>query len=220
MAAEEAKKIKGSKLVIASNNAGKVKEISELLAPYDIEVISASSFDYPEPIETGSTFIENAEIKSKYYALKTGLPALSDDSGLEVMALDGAPGVYSADWAGNPRDFNKAMNMVEEKLNDLSVNTRGSLTEKERENLRANFTCLLSLCLPDGTTQNFEGQVFGHLQFPPRGSKGFGYDAIFVPDDYIQTFAEIDSEEKQRISHRANAFKKFLRIFEVSRKSA
>ena len=174
-------KFTGKKLVLASNNKGKVKEFDKLLKPYDIEVVPAGDFPYPEPIETGTTFIENAEIKSRYYATKTGFPALSDDSGLEVDSLNGEPGVYSADWAGEPRDFYVAMDKVEKALIKLGIKTRGDLDEKQRAKLKCNFTCLLSLCYPDGKTQNFEGKVHGYLTFPIRGEAGFGYDPLFTP---------------------------------------
>ena len=206
------KKFEGTKLVLASNNKGKVKEFQLLLAPYDIEVLPAGNFPFPEPVETGTTFIENAEIKSCYYAEKTGLPALSDDSGLEVDALKGAPGVYSADWAGEPRDFYRAMQKVEDELIKAGIKTR-NVDETDKAKLKCNFTCLLSLCTPDGKIQNFEGKVFGHLQFPPKGEKGFGYDAIFVADGHDKTFAEIEPGEKYKISHRSNAFKKFEEYF-------
>lgn len=204
------KNFKFNKLVIATNNKGKLKEITQLLKPFNVEILSASDFPYPEPVETGTTFTENAEIKSRYYAEKTSLPSLSDDSGLEVDALGGSPGVYSANWAetGSGRDFYFAMRKLEQELQKKNINTTGNLSPKEKEKLKCNFTCLLSLCLPDGKTHNFEGKIFGHLQFPPKGEKGFGYDPIFVANGYNNTFAEIDPEEKYRISHRANAFKK------------
>ncbi len=200
--------------MLASNNKGKVKEISELLKPYDIEVIAAGNFLYPEPEETGTTFIENAEIKSRYYATRTGLPALSDDSGLEVDALNGEPGVYSANWAevGDGRDFYVAMDKVEKALNNVGVKTR-DVNETERAKLKCNFTCMLSLCMPDGTTQNFEGKVFGHLTYPIRGEAGFGYDPVFTPFGYDKTFAEMNPEDKYKISHRADAFKKLEEFF-------
>lgn len=205
--------LRENKLVIASNNKGKVKEISILLAPYNISVISAGEFPYPEPVESGTTFIENAEIKSRYYAERTKLPSLSDDSGLEVESLRGAPGVYSADWAGEPRDFNVAMHKVEEELNKLNIKTRGELTVAEKEKLKCNFTCMLSLCMPDGSIKNFEGKVFGHLTFPIRGDKGFGYDALFTPVGHTRTFAEMEPEEKYSMSHRSDAFKKLKAFF-------
>ncbi len=205
----------GKKLVLASNNKGKVKEISELLKIFDIEVVPAGSFPYPEPEETGTTFLQNAEIKSRYYATRTGLPALSDDSGLEVESLQGRPGVYSADWAetGEGRDFYLAMDKVEQELNNSGIKTR-NINEDEKAKLACNFTCMLSLCQPDGTTHNFEGKVFGHLTYPIRGEAGFGYDPCFTPLGHNQTFAEMNPQDKYKISHRANAFVKlqaFLR---------
>jgi XTP/dITP diphosphohydrolase len=207
-------KFSQNKLVLATNNNGKVKEISNLLSQYKIEILDASKFPYPEPIESGTSFVENAEIKSSYYALKTGIPSLSDDSGLEVNSLNGNPGVYSADWAGNPRDYYKAMNLVEEELNKKNIKTREPLSIHEKDLLKCNFTCLLSLCLPSGEKINFEGKVFGHLTFPPRGDRGFGYDAIFVAEGMDKTFAEIAPEVKHKISHRADAFNKLKMIFE------
>ena len=206
----------GDKLLIASNNQGKIKEIKKLLQPYNIQALSASDFPYPEPKETGISFVENAEIKSRYYAEKTGITSLSDDSGLVVDALNGAPGVYSADWAEteNGRDFNMAMQKVEDALNEAGIKTRGELSAKDKAKLRCNFTCLLSLCTPDGKTKNFEGKVFGYLTFPQRGDKGFGYDAIFRTLNGDKTFAELEPEEKHKISHRADAFKKFKNYIE------
>lgn len=206
-------KFSGKKLVIASNNKGKVKEIKALLEPFGIDVISAGDFPYPEPEETGTTFLENATIKSTYYATRTGLPALSDDSGLEVPSLNGEPGVYSANWAEveGGRDFYVAMDKVEKSLNDKGIKTRGDLSENERAKLKCNFTCMLSLAMPDGSTQNFEGKVFGHLTYPIRGEAGFGYDPCFTPLGYNKTFAEMNPEEKYKISHRADAFKKLTK---------
>ena len=200
--------------MLASNNKGKVREFAELMKPYAINVLPAGNFPYPEPVETGTTFTENAEIKSRYYATKTNLPALSDDSGLEVEALKGQPGVYSADWAevNGSRDFHKAMERVEQELIKAGYKTR-DLTPQDKLKLKCNFTCMLSLCYPDGTTRNFEGKVFGHLQFPPKGEKGFGYDAIFVAGGMNKTFAEIEPDEKYKISHRSNAFKKLQKFF-------
>jgi len=206
------------KLVIASNNKGKIKEISLLLSPFEIEVVAAGEFPFTEPEETGDTFIENAEIKSRYYATHTGVLSLSDDSGLEVEALDGAPGVISANWAekvpGGERDFNFAMQRVENELIAAGIKTRGNLSVAEKAKLKANFTCVLSLCDDMGKTINFTGKVFGTLQFPPKGDKGFGYDAIFVADGMDKTFAEIDREEKYKISHRSDAFAKLKKYFE------
>jgi len=185
--------IRGSEIIIATHNAGKVREIGALLAPYGMTCLSAGELGLPEPEETGATFIENAKIKALAAAQASGKPALADDSGLVVSALGGAPGVYSARWAGPDKDFSLAMKRVEEALND-SPDTS------------AAFICALCLAWPDGETACFEGRVDGHLVFPPRGEKGFGYDPIFVPDGYEHSFAEMEAAEKQAISHRAKAF--------------
>ena len=187
----------GGKLVIASHNPGKVGEIADLLAPFGAEVISAGDLGLPEPVEDGLTFIANAEIKARAAAEASGLPALADDSGLAVHALDGAPGIYSARWAGPGKDFLAAMKKVEQRLEN----------ESDRS---AHFACALSLCWPDGHLETFEGQVHGSLVWPPRGDRGFGYDPAFVADGLDLTFAEMDPEAKHAISHRAVAFKKLV----------
>lgn len=189
----------GAKLVLASHNKGKIFEFRGLLAPYHIDVVSSAELGITEPEETGSTFAANAALKAEVTAKMSGLPALADDSGLEVEALGGAPGIYSARWAGEPRDFYAAMARVERELT----------AHNQIENARANFICVLCLAMPDGETQIFEGRVFGRLTFPPRGTNGFGYDPIFVPDGYTQTFGEMDPEAKQLISHRQAAFTAF-----------
>jgi len=196
------RKLQPGKLVIASHNQGKVREIRALLAPYGIEPVSAGDLGLPEPEETGTTFAENALIKARASAEGSGLVALADDSGLCVEALGGDPGVYTADWAETPkgRDWHLAMGKVEEKLRALG-------TDVDRS---AHFVCTLALCWPDGETALFEGRVAGHLIWPPRGTLGFGYDPVFVPDGYDQTFAEIEPEAKHAISHRAEAFKKLV----------
>jgi len=181
------------KLVIASHNQGKVREIGELLAPFGVETVSAGDLDLPEPVEDGLTFIANAEIKALAAATASGLPALADDSGLEVAALGGEPGIYSARWAGPSKDFSVAMKSVMEKL-------------ANQDNKKANFTCALTLAWPDGYTESFEGKVFGDLTWPMRGAKGFGYDPIFIPSGHDVTFAEMDPSAKHAMSHRANAF--------------
>lgn len=192
------KKFDEKKLLIASGNAGKIKEIKELLAPFSVEVISAKEFDLVEPEENGLTFIENAEIKAKYYGDKTGFPALADDSGLCVNALNGAPGIYSARWAGEDKDFSIAMKKIAEKL-------------KDKRDKTAYFACALSLYWPDsGDSESVEGRVNGSLVFPPRGEKGFGYDPIFIANGNTKTFAEMIPEEKAAISHRSDAFKKLI----------
>lgn len=196
------RKLQPGKLVIASHNKGKVREIRALLAPYGIEPVSANDLGLPEPEETGTTFAENALIKARASAEGSGLPALADDSGLCVTAIGGDPGVYTADWAETPngRDWHLAMGKVEEKLKALGPGVDRS----------AQFVCTLALCWPDGETALFEGRVSGHLTWPPRGALGFGYDPVFVPDGCDQTFAEIAPEAKHAISHRAEAFKKLV----------
>lgn len=200
-------KLGGQSLVIATHNAGKLKEIAALLAPYGIECLSAGSLGLPEPEETGTTFVENALIKARAAAQAAQLPALADDSGLSVTALGGRPGVYTADWAerqrfeGEPgRDWFMAMGKVEGLL-------AGQGPEVDRS---AWFSCVLALAWPDGETAVYEGRVDGTLTWPPRGALGFGYDPVFVPQGRMQTFAEIDPAEKHKISHRADAFAKLV----------
>jgi len=186
-------------LVLASHNQKKIEEMRTMLAPYNIELKSAKDFDLVEPDETEDTFQGNALIKAKAAMEATGLPSLSDDSGLSIDALGGAPGVYSADWAEteNGRDFQMAMSKVNDKIGGINGTQTG------------RFTSLLALVLPNGQEEFFEGVVEGKLSWPPCGDKGFGYDPIFVPAGYQVTFAEMDSEEKNKISHRALAMKKF-----------
>ena len=188
-----------SKLVIASHNAGKVREIGELLAPFGVDVVSAGELDLPEPVEDGDTFIANAQIKALAAATAANLPALADDSGLCVHALGDEPGVYSARWAGADKDFQAAMQSVEEALNTAEAGDRS-----------AHFACALTLAWPDGHMETFEGQVHGTMVWPPRGDKGFGYDPTFVPNGFGTTFAEMNPEQKHAMSHRANAFKKLV----------
>jgi len=183
-------------LVIASHNAGKVKEIGALTAPLGIRVISASEAGIDEPEETGDSFAENATLKAVYSSNPTGLPALSDDSGLVVPAIGGAPGIYSARWAGPNKDFNVAFERIQKELGDLPAN--------------AYFICVLALSIPGRPVELFEGRIDGTLTFPPRGEKGFGYDPIFIPEGHNKTFAEFDPDFKNSISHRAIAFAKFL----------
>ena len=194
------RKLGPGRLVIASHNDGKVKEINDLLSPLGIEAVSAKKLGLPDPEETGTTFAENAELKALAAAKASGLPALADDSGLSVTALAGAPGIFSARWAGEPRDFGMAMKKVETAVFDTGT-----------EDFSARFVCALSLAWPDGHTETFEGELKGVLIFPGRGDKGFGYDPIFVPDGYHKTFAEMDPEEKHAISHRADAFRKLMK---------
>ncbi|WNK01632.1 RdgB/HAM1 family non-canonical purine NTP pyrophosphatase [Thalassospiraceae bacterium LMO-JJ14] len=186
------------KLVIASHNVGKVREIAELLSPYGVEVVSAGDLGLAEPEETGTTFIDNALLKAHAAADAAKLPALADDSGLAVNALDGAPGIYSARWAGAGKDFGAAMEKVEELL-------RGS------EDRSAKFVCALALAWPDGHADVFEGTVRGEITWPPRGDKGFGYDPIFTADGEDITFAEMEPARKHALSHRADAFAKLVR---------
>lgn len=190
----------GTKLVVASHNAGKVREIEELLAPYGLKVLGAAALRIPEPEETGSTFAENAVLKAEAAMKASGLPALSDDSGLCVAALNGAPGIYSARWAGPKKDFRVAMKRVEDEM------AGGSNPDK-----RAYFVCALALAAPGAETEVFEGRVYGALTFPPRGDRGFGYDPIFIPEGYRFTFGEMDAKAKHDISHRARAFEKFAK---------
>ena len=195
------------RLVIASHNAGKVREIRALLEPFGIEPVSAGDLGLPEPEETGTTFRENALLKAHASASGAGLPALADDSGLEVAALGGRPGVYTADWAerqwfeGNKgRDWYLAMGKVEGLLAEQGVDVdRG-----------ATFVCTLALAWPDGHAEVFEGRAEGTLTWPPRGKLGFGYDPVFVPVGNTLTYAEIAPEEKHAISHRADAFAKLV----------
>jgi XTP/dITP diphosphohydrolase len=195
------------KVVIATHNPGKLAEMRELLTPYGIAAIAASELGLPEPEETGKTFIENAEIKARAAAVGACIPALADDSGLCVDALGGAPGINSARWAGSSRDFGAAIIKVEQALR----------AAKARSPFKAHFSCALALAFPEGEIHSFEGKVFGELVFPPRGSLGFGYDPIFLPDGCTRTFGEMTSEEKHGIpadgspalSHRARAFQLF-----------
>lgn len=190
---------RGTQLVVASHNAGKVREIKALLGPHGIEAISAGSLGLAEPEETGSTFAANAEIKAIASAKASRHAALADDSGLCVDALDGAPGIYSARWAGPTKDFRIAMTRIHDELRDKGLSTSA-----------AKFVCALCVALPSGEFQTFEGEVHGHLAFPPRGDHGFGYDPIFVANGMEQTFAEIDPAKKHAMSHRAKAFEKLL----------
>ena len=201
------RKIRPGKLVIATHNAGKLKEIAALMAPHGLDCISAGALGLPEPAETGKTFIENALLKAHAAAKASGLVALADDSGLAVAALDGRPGVYTADWAERQwyegpagRDWYMAMGKVE-----------GMLQAKGPETARdAWFSCVLAIAWPDGEQAVYEGIAEGSLTWPPRGGLGFGYDPVFVPSGRTQTFAEIDPSEKHRISHRADAFAKLV----------
>ncbi len=186
----------GDQLVIASHNPGKVEEIAALLAPFAGEGIAAGSLGIPEPEETGDSFEANAALKARAAAAASELPSLADDSGLVVPALSGAPGIYSARWAGPAKDFRVAMERVHRELGDKDRN--------------ASFVAVLALAWPDGPTELFRGEVEGSLTWPPRGDRGFGYDPIFIPQGAALTFGEIDPVEKHRISHRARAFAKLV----------
>lgn len=192
----------GGKLVVASHNAGKVREIGDLLRPYGVETVSAKELGLAEPAETETTFTGNARIKSHAAAKASGLPALSDDSGLSVEALGGAPGVYTADWAETPtgRDYAQAMARVWEELEATAA----------AEPRRAAFHCCLSLAWPDGQDETVLGRAPGRVVWPPRGDRGFGFDPMFVPDGYSMTFGEMEPAEKHAISHRADAFSQLI----------
>lgn len=196
------RKLKENKIVLASHNAGKLREIAHLLEPFGIEVMSAGEFGLDEPEETEDTFVGNARIKAHFAACETGLPALSDDSGITVDALGGAPGVYTADWAETPtgRDFPMAMTKV------------WDLLEKQNapEPRKAAFNCVLCLAWPDGHDEVFEGRVSGNIVWPMRGDLGFGFDPIFLPDGETETFGEMEQTKKHGMSHRANAFAKMV----------
>lgn len=194
------RKLAPGKLVIASHNQGKVREIGELLAPFGIETVSAGALGLPEPPETGTSFIANAELKARAATDLSGLPALADDSGLCVEALGGDPGIFSARWAGEDKDFGLAMRLVHEAM------------EREGPDVGrdAHFICALSLAWPDGHVESFEGRVDGLIVWPPRGTQGFGYDPIFQPLGRAETFGEIEPDEKHAMSHRADAFRQLV----------
>lgn len=201
------RRLSGKRLVIATHNAGKLKEIAGLLAPYGIECLSAGQLGLPEPEETGTTFVENALLKAHAAAKAAQMPALADDSGLSVTALGGRPGVYTADWAERQwfegpagRDWYMAMGKVEGLLTELGPDTDRSCW----------FTSVLAIAWPDGDEAVYEGRATGTFTWPPRGTVGFGYDPAFVPDGYDQTYAELPFEQKQAISHRADALAKLV----------
>ena len=194
----------GPKLVIATHNEGKLREIQELLGPHGIECVGAAELGLPEPDEIGNSFIDNAELKAREAADLSGLPALADDSGISVDALQGLPGIFSARWAedddGN-RDFKRAMERVWREVEAADPELGHD----------AHFTCALAIAWPDnGQTESFEGKVFGTLVWPPRGQNGFGYDPMFVPTGDERTFGEFEPNEKHAISHRAEAFRKLV----------
>ena len=216
MTGEAARKLEPGRLVIASHNQGKVREIAALLGPYGIEPVSAAELDLPEPEETGTTFLDNADLKARAAADLSGIVALADDSGLCVEALGNRPGIFSARWAlvegghvpaddepghiEGDRDFGVAMRRVQRELEALGP-------EVSRN---AHFVCALAVVWPDGRSEWFEGRVDGTLVWPPRGQNGFGYDAMFLPEGHEQTFGEMDAEAKHAISHRAAAFRKLV----------
>lgn len=194
------RKLAPGKLVIASHNQGKVREIAELLGPHGIEPVSAGALGLPEPDETGTTFIANAELKALQAADLSGLPALADDSGLCVEALGGEPGIFSARWAGPDKDFSLAMRLVQD-----AVTAKGPEAGRN-----AHFMCALALAWPDGHVEAFEGRVDGVLVWPPRGTQGFGYDPMFQPIGHSVTFGEMEPGAKHAMSHRADAFAKLV----------
>jgi XTP/dITP diphosphohydrolase len=195
------------RVVIATHNPGKLREMTELLAPYGIETVSAGLLNLPEPEETGTTFAENARIKAEAATKASGLPAFADDSGIAVAALDGAPGIHSARWGGRTKDFRLAMDMVESKVRERNGGKAG--------NRNAHFVSALCVAWPDGHVEEFEARVDGVLVWPPRGDAGFGYDAMFLPNGHERTFGEMTADEKHGLpprglglSHRARAFLK------------
>ena len=195
--------LRDQKIVIATHNKGKLEEFAALLKPYGVEAVSAGALGLPEPVETENTFAGNARIKALSAMKASGLIAVSDDSGLCVEALEGEPGVYTADWAGPDRDWNRAMRLVEEKLQ-----AKGATTPDQR---RAYFACTLCVMWPDGEERIYEGRAQGSLAWPPRGVLGHGYDPVFVPQGGTRTFAELSHEEKNLISHRARALEQLVR---------
>ncbi|MCB9991006.1 MAG: RdgB/HAM1 family non-canonical purine NTP pyrophosphatase [Rhodospirillales bacterium] len=192
------RKFDGKTLVLATHNQGKVREISALLEPYGVSCVSAAALRLDEPEETGGSFADNAILKALAAAKASGEIALADDSGLAVNALDGAPGIYSARWAGPEKDFGMAMQTVQDRLG-------------ESEDRSAAFVCVLALGWPDGHAEVVQGRCDGQIVWPPRGEKGFGYDPVFVPDGFDRSFAEMTQQEKQRISHRARAFAELVK---------
>lgn len=194
-----ARRVTEKRIVVASHNAGKVREINDLLHPFGLEAVSAAELKLPEPEETEDTFIGNALLKARAAARASGLPALSDDSGLAVDALDGAPGIHSARYAGPDRDFDFAMARLNR---DMAASGRPERT--------ARFVCALALVWPDGEEAAFEGKVEGEITFPPRGAHGFGYDPVFQPLGHAISFGEMDPAEKHGMSHRADAFRQLI----------
>jgi len=195
---------KTKKILIATNNKGKFKEIKELL-PKKIEYFSPKDFNMKEPIENGKTFQENAKIKSLYGSRKSKLVCISDDSGIEISALNNRPGIYSARWAGRTKNFNIAINKVFEKLK-----------KKNKLNSKAKFVCCLSIAFPNGKSKEFVGKINGRISFPAKGKRGFGYDPIFLPLNHKKTFGQLSHKHKQRLSHRYKAFSKIKKYFKFS----
>ena len=198
-----ARRLTTARLIVASHNAGKVREIAALLEPLGVEAVGAAALGLAEPEETGDTFVANAALKARAAATASGEPALADDSGLVVPALDGAPGIYSARWAGPGKDFRVAMNRIQREL---------AAGGHEIVGAAAYFICALSLGWPDGDCETVEGRVDGTLTFPPRGPHGFGYDPIFIPDGRARTFGEMPPVEKQPLTHRARAFEQLATL--------
>jgi len=196
----------GDTILVATHNQGKLEEIVHLLQPFGVTVTSAMAMNLPEPEETGTTFVENARIKSHAAAQATGLPALADDSGLEVAALNNQPGVYTADWAktSKGRDFEMAMTKVQNLL----------MSRSAPYPRKARFRCTLVLAWPDGYDDVFSGRMMGQIIWPMRGDRGHGFDPVFQPDGYDQTFGEMDQRKKNIISHRADAFRKMAAVFD------
>jgi XTP/dITP diphosphohydrolase len=193
------RKLSGTRLVVASHNPGKVREIADLIAPWNLQAISVGELGLPEPDETEPTFVGNALLKARAAAAGARLPALADDSGLCVDALDGAPGIYSARWAGPSKDFSLAMEEVHRRMRASGRPSRS-----------AWFICALAIAWPDGVEASFEGRIDGELVWPPRGSRGFGYDPMFVPEGHSLTFGEMEPQAKHAMSHRARAFRQFV----------
>jgi XTP/dITP diphosphohydrolase len=209
MSAADLQLKRGDRLVLATHNAGKLDEFRDMLKDFGLDITSAGELGLPEPEETGTTFVENARLKAHAAAKATGSLALSDDSGIAVYALDGAPGVYTADWAGVPRDFGRAMQRVEDELQ-----AKGATTPDQRT---ASFNAVLCLAHPDGQDMIFEGVAPGQLVWPPVGTNGHGYDPMFMPEGFAITFGQMSAAEKHAwapgktgLSHRARAFAKFV----------
>jgi XTP/dITP diphosphohydrolase len=196
-----ARKFKEQELLIATANKGKIEEYKTMFDNFKLKpcLKFTNEFPYEEPEETGFTFVENAILKANYYGERTALVSLADDSGIEIDALGGEPGIYSARWAGGGRDFSIAFNRIKLTLDDLKLDSSN-----------ANFVCVIALRWPDGYVEHFTGKIHGKIKFPPRGDNGFGYDPIFIPNGYDCTIAEMDKDQKNQISHRMQAFKQMV----------